>query len=127
MILVDTSIWIEFFKAKLPFFDQLKPELEKQNVLGLECIFGELLQGAKNKKEIEILVTYWNNLPKVDEAGLWIEAGIFSSQNQFFSKGVGLIDALLIAASKKYQATIWTLDKKLKSVLKPEETYSFLI
>ena len=123
MIVVDTSIWIEFLKAKSPLFSRLKEQLEQQQVLALGCVFGELLQGARDHEEKNILTQYWRNLPKIEETGLWIDAGILSFQNKFFSKGVGLIDAFLLAAARKHKAAIWTLDKKLKSVLKPEEIY----
>lgn len=126
MILVDTSVWIEFLKANEPVFSQLREQLEQQNVFGLECVFGELLQGAKNQKEKKALRNYWNNLPKMDESGLWIEAGDFSSQKKLFAKGVGLIDAFIVSASRKYQTPIWTLDKKLRSILKAEDIFSIL-
>ena len=52
MIIVDTSIWIEFFKGNTKVFEELKELLEKGNVLGVEWIFGELLQGARDKREL---------------------------------------------------------------------------
>ena len=64
MILADTSIWIEFLKNHNPYYTTLRNMLENQNVLTLECVFGELLQGAKNIHETKIITSYWNNLPK---------------------------------------------------------------
>lgn len=124
MILVDTSVWIDFFRGREPIFAQLKPILEKQEALALECIFGELLQGAKNEDERNTLKTYWENLPKMEEEGLWIEAGLFSSKEKLFSKGIGLIDALIITVARKQKVKVWTLDKKLSAVLKPKEIFS---
>jgi hypothetical protein len=123
MIIVDTSIWIEFFKGNIKIFNELKALLEKGNVLGVEWIFGELLQGARDKREINIINEYWKNLPKSENFGIWIEAGILSSENKLFSKGVGLIDASLIILSIKYSAKIWSLDKKLNSILKKNQKY----
>lgn len=123
MIIVDTSIWIEFFKNKKNVFSILNQELECQNVLAIECVFAELLQGAKNQREINIISEYWNNLPQIEESGLWIAAGQLSAKNKYFSKGIGLIDVFLIACTRKTKSKIWTLDKKLKSVLKVEEIY----
>jgi len=37
---------------------------ENREVLAVECIFGELLQGAKNKQEKEIILDFWKYLPK---------------------------------------------------------------
>lgn len=126
MILADTSVWIEFLRAKEPIFSQLGEQLEQRNVFGLECIFGELLQGAKGKRERKVIQDYWSNLPKIEEAGLWLKAGHFSSQKKLFARGVGLIDAFIIAASRKHRAPVWTLDKKLKAVLKADEVFPML-
>lgn len=126
MILVDTSVWIEFFRAHEPIFEQLREQVEQRNVVGLECIFGELLQGAKSKRERSLIKTYWKNLAKMEEAGLWIEAGQHSSRKKLFSKGIGLIDVFIVTASRKHHAPIWTLDKKLKSILRTDEIFPVL-
>lgn len=123
MILVDTSIWIEFFKGHPPYSPQLHQEMERQNVLAVEPVFGELLQGAKDQRERTVLLEYWCNLPHVEEKDLWLKAGEISAMENFFSKGVGLIDAFLVAVARKYQTKIWSLDQKLQSVLTPREIY----
>lgn len=123
MILVDTSIWIPFFRAETDIVRLLKGELDRQEIVAAECVFGELLQGAKARRERQIIAAYWQNLPKRDENGLWIEAGRLSSQERLFAKGVGLIDAFLIAYARQHRTTIWSLDRKLLAVLNPRETY----
>jgi len=123
MILVDTSIWIEFFKHHNPYFPTLQNLLEQQAVVAVECVFGELLQGAKNSREQTVILGYWENLPRNNEQGLWIEAGILSSDHHWFSKGVGLLDAFLICFAQTHNLQIWTLDKKLASVITPSEIF----
>ena len=125
MIIPDTSVWIEFLKNNAEYFSKLKYLLENQQILAIECIFGELLQGAKNKREIEIISLYWENLPKAIIENGWIEAGIFSSLNKLTSHGVGIIDSFIITTARKYNAQIWSLDKKLNSLLKREERFNF--
>ena len=83
MIILDTSVWIEFLKNNPEYFSKVKYLLENQQVLAIECIFGELLQGAKNKREIEIISLYCENLPKIKIENGWIQAGIYSSVNAF--------------------------------------------
>jgi predicted nucleic acid-binding protein len=51
MILVDTSIWIKFFRGNEPYFTKLKKIIESSDVLAQGVVFGELLQGCKNKTE----------------------------------------------------------------------------
>lgn len=117
MILCDTSIWIEFFRGNEPYFETVSTLLEKGNVLGLECIFGEILQGVKGKQERSIVLECWHALPKFQETGLWLEAGEYSTIHVLPARGVGLIDAAIAVATLKSSALLWTLDKKLASLL----------
>lgn len=125
MIIIDTSIWIEFLKQNAQYSDHVKELLEFQKVLAIECIFGELLQGAKNNSEREIIKSYWENLPKFNHDNIWIEAGSYSSEQKLISKGIGLIDTVILFSVKKSNSKLWTLDKKLLSVVKNEEKYNF--
>jgi hypothetical protein len=124
-IIVDTSIWVEFLKGNQLYFSSLQDLLENQNVLVIDCIFAELLQGAKDKRERGIILSYWNNLPKVEIPDLYINAGIYSSEHKLTSKGIGLIDSVILISCYHYKTKLWTLDKKLQNVLKKEEIYSF--
>jgi len=124
MIILDTSIWIEFLKGNLYYFTIVRQLLENQEVMVVECIFGELLQGAKNNEESEIIKKYWESLPKIKHEGLWIEAGEYSYENNLISKGVGLIDAAIIIAAQRVNARIWTLDKRLHSILGNDIQYT---
>jgi len=124
MIVLDTSVWIEFLKNNTEYFSKVKYLLENQQVLAIECIFGELLQGAKNKREIEIISLYWENLPKSKIENGWIQAGIYSSVNKLTSRGVGIIDSYIITSARNNNAQIWSLDKKLNSLLKKEERFN---
>ncbi len=82
MIVLDTSIWIEFFKQNPSYHLVVKDLLERQKVLAIDCIFGELLQGARDKRERDLLIEYWINLPKSNTENIWIEAGKFSSEKK---------------------------------------------
>ena len=123
MIILDTSVWIEFLKSSSEYFQITAKLLEDQKVLAVECIFAELLQGAKNKRERDIIKNYWENLPKAAQDGLWIEAGIFSSENKILSKVLGIIKLVIFLAGRKNKAQIWSLDKKLNSLLSEKEAY----
>ena len=123
MIIVDTSVWVEFFKGRQPYFLKLTELLEESQVLAMECIFAELMQGAKNKHERETINEYWLNLPKNTEQGIFLKAGLESGKNKWFSKGLGLIDSAIIILARETGSTIWTLDKKLRIVLRKNESY----
>ena len=124
MILVDTSVWIEFFRVHSPVFEQLRNLIEEERIVAVECVFGELLQGARNRSEREFIVKYWEALPKIDEAGLWIRAGRLSGEHSWKSSGLGLIDAFLAAAAKTKGIPLWSTDKSLRLVLSAKECYA---
>jgi len=117
MIIPDSSVWIEYLRHKSEIFPLMKLLLEKKEILGLECIFAELLQGAKNDKEIEIIFTYWDNIQKVNETNMWIQTGIYSAKNNLFARNIGIFDSYLILLSRITKSKIWTIDKKFIKVL----------
>jgi len=123
MILVDTSIWIEFLKRNEEVFTIMQQKLERREILVAECIIGELLQGAKDEHEQKIITSYWECLPKMNESGIWIEAGAYSGRNKLISKGIGLIDVVILMIARRTNSKIWTLDKKLLGLLKKNEMF----
>ena len=108
MVLVDTSVWIEHLKRSLPHLSSL---LGEGLVLCHEFVMGELACGnLKNREEILQLL---EDLPQAlmaqkDEVLTLIHS------HRLYGKGIGWVDAHLLAATKISHAKIWTLDKKLK-------------
>jgi predicted nucleic acid-binding protein len=123
VIVVDTSVWIEFFKGRSSVFPQLKSLLEKGEILAAEPVFGELMQGAKNKREKDIISNYWNHLPKFSMDGHFFKAGTKSGKNKWLDKGVGLIDSSILIYARRQECKIWTFDKKLLSILQYDEQF----
>jgi predicted nucleic acid-binding protein len=111
--IADTSVWVEFLRNREPVHSRLKTLLEKGEVLGAECVFGELLAGARTGRETSILEAYWASLPKVDQTGIWIEAGKLGAFRRLHTRGVGLVDAVILTHALRTGAEIWTLDQKL--------------
>ena len=113
MIIVDTSVWIDFLKNNFEHWDLLSAMIENREAAMLECIAGELLQGVKSDKEKNIILQYWNCLPQAPMKSFWIKAGILSSEQKFISKGIGLIDSVIMTACYDNSIKLWTLDKKI--------------
>lgn len=119
-VIFDTSIWIEFFKGKPEYFEICQQLLEKGEVKTIEIIFAELLQGALNKREIDMIKGYYQLVPKVEIDQLYILSGEFSKNEKLMNKGIGLIDAFILTATIQTKAKLWTLDKKIKTYLHPD-------
>ena len=120
MIILDTSVWIEYLKSNPNYYPQICKLLESGEILAVECIFGELLQGVKNKKEKEIILSYWKHLPKENYENIIIEAGEYSALNKLLDHGVGLIDIIILMHAIKSNSKIWTIDNKFLRII-PEE------
>ncbi|GBR76059.1 putative PIN domain protein [Candidatus Termititenax persephonae] len=124
MVILDTAVWIEFLRHNPAYFVMVAGLLERNDVLAVECVFGELLQGAFNERERLIIRQYWQYLPKVDIQNVVIEAGVYSNKHKLLAKGVGLIDAIILLHGIKTPAPIWTLDKKFLSIIPKELVYN---
>ena len=123
MIILDTSIWIEHLKNNQNYFPRISRLLEGAEILAVECVFGELLQGVKNKTEKEILLNFWKHLPKKYYENIIAEAGEYSAKNKLLAHGVGLIDTIILMHGIKSNSKIWTLDTNFLRVIPKEIKY----
>ena len=57
------------------------------------------------------------------DTAIWIKAGRKSQSEKLITKGVGLIDAATVVVSESWNAKIWTIDKKLLSILTQNQIY----
>lgn len=116
-IILDTSVWIEYFKGNSDYFETCRQLIDKGEISTIEIIFAELLQGARHKRETDILKAYYQLIPKVEVEHLYLLAGEYSQKEKLISKGIGLIDACIIAATITSRSKLWTLDKKILNYL----------
>ena len=123
MIILDTSVWIEHLRNNPRFFPKVGKLLENREVLAVECVFGELLQGAKTSYEKDMILGFWKHSPKEHYEHIAIEAGMYSAANKLCDKGVGLIDAIILMHGIKSNSKIWTLDTKILRVIPDELNY----
>ncbi|MGI8414393.1 MAG: type II toxin-antitoxin system VapC family toxin [Solirubrobacteraceae bacterium] len=108
MILVDTSVWIDHLRAGDA---ELAAQLEDRRVLGHPWITGELALGQPSaRKELLSLLA---NLPQAEVASTG-EVLALIERRQLYGRGIGYVDAQLLAATLLTQGTtIWTRDKRL--------------
>ena len=124
MILVDTTIWIEFFKSNPVFFNGMESLLESKEVITIEPIFAELLYGSRSHKERSIILSYWKVLPHIKfNEGTLIESADFGNKGNYINVGIGLIDTILVKVTIENNYLIWTLDKKILNNLDKQFLY----
>jgi hypothetical protein len=113
LILVDTSVWIDFLRGKEPIASELMPLLDGGLVQAIEPVFGELLQGCRNSAETTRILKYWQDLPRIHIPELLIAAGKHSGTHRLAAMGLGLTDSAILVAAQMYHCSVWTLDKML--------------
>ena len=111
-VLVDTSIWIEYFnKPDSNAGKSLENLLKKGRVFLTGIILTELLQGAKIEKEFESILESMLALPFLETThNTWIQAGRISFA--LCKKGITIPTTNLIIASLSLEnnCKIFTLD-----------------
>ena len=111
MILVDTSVWIDFFRHDDATLATL---LDDGLVLCHPWVVGELALGRLEAESEHLGLIKRLPMASVatdDEVLRVIETGSLAST------GIGYVDAQLVAAAKlTWDAVVWTRDKRLSAV-----------
>lgn len=111
MILADTSVWIEHFRRGSA---ELEAALEREDVAIHPFIVGEIACGnLRNRAEILRLLATLPAAPVASHE----EVLAFIEQRKLMARGIGYIDAhLLASAALGTDLVLWTLDKRLVAI-----------
>jgi predicted nucleic acid-binding protein len=113
VILVDTSIWVEHLRRGLP---RLATLLQEGSVLIHPWVIGELACGnLRNRRDVLELL---QGLPAAVVASD-SEVLLLIEREQLMGRGIGYVDAHLLASAKLSQCQLWSQDRRL-SVLARE-------
>jgi len=108
MVLVDTSIWIDYLRSKE---ERLINLLEQGQVSIHPMVIGELACGYLHNRQQ--LLSLLKNLSYVKEA-THNEALYCLEENKLMGKGIGFIDLHLLASTlMTSNTTFWTRDRRL--------------
>ena len=108
MILVDTSVWIEhLWKGS----ERLRSLLYDEQVLCHPLVVGELACGTLSNRQ-EILST----LRALPEARVAEQEEVlrFLEARRLYGRGLGWVDAHLLASTLLTECRLWTLDQPLR-------------
>lgn len=120
MVLVDTSVWIEFFKDKPKFVKKLTNLIKEENQVCLcGIVLQEVLQGIKDKKNYNLAKNILSKFPFVqtNKNTYLLAAEIYRDLRK---KGVTVpsIDATIAAIALKNNLPIFTTDKHFNLISK---------
>jgi predicted nucleic acid-binding protein len=110
IVLVDTSVWIRFLSNRTPYAAELDALLSRDEVSGHAFVFGELLIGDKGGRK-QLLESYEQmhqaqTVPHDDVVG-------FVRDRRLHGRGIGWIDAHLLASVLVGRLKLWTTDPRL--------------
>lgn len=107
MILVDTSIWVDHLRSGVP---QLTAALQSGEVFIHPWVVGELVCG--NLRDRSRVLQLLQNLPAARVATP-AEVLMLIEQHQLMGRGIGFVDAQLLASARLSTCFLWTQDHRL--------------
>ena len=110
MILADTSVWIDYFREGLP---ELAERLRRSIVVMHPFVVGELACGNFSNRDatLELLKQLRSvTVAEHDEVLSFIRA------RKLYGRGIGYVDAHLLAAVELEGCQLWTRDKRLHAL-----------
>jgi predicted nucleic acid-binding protein len=113
MVLVDTSVWIRALSGVGPFRKELDHLLSQDEVLGHEFVYGELLMGDAGGRRKALAAYAEMHQARVVPHG---EVASFVRQRRLHGRGIGWVDAHLLASALVERAALWTADEHLARV-----------
>jgi predicted nucleic acid-binding protein len=113
VVLVDTSIWIRFLAGTEPYASELDRLLSNDEVLGHDFVYGELLIGDRGGRA-NLLAAYQAMRQAASVANS--EVVEFVRRRKIHGRGIGWIDAHLLASAIVAHSTLWTADRPLTAV-----------
>lgn len=112
-VLVDTSVWIRFLSNRAPFAAELERLLGEDAVAGHELVYGELLVGDRGGRKALLNSYEWmEQIPSVPHG----DVAAFVRARRIHGRGIGWIDAHLLASALVAGVRLWTADGPLDTV-----------
>ena len=117
-ILIDTSVWIEYFRNKSSSVAQkVDRVLEEDEVYVPKIIIAELMQGSKSTKELAIIEDFFDAFHIIDQKDdSWIKAGSLSYKLKKKGKNINLFDCYIAVIAQEYDCIIFSLNRHFKEI-----------
>ena len=119
-ILVDTSIWIDYFQGGSPeIAERLDAMLTGEEIFVPGIVLAELIQGARSPKEVGVIEEFIEAFHLIDQKeNTWRRAGKLSFDLKKKGKTIHLTDCYIAIMAMDHGCDIFTLDKHFKEIQK---------
>ena len=117
-VLIDTSVWVDFFRKKeSPVSVKVREYLKLNQVCYAGPILVELYQGAKTQREIEILDQLFDTISYIDiTRDHYHHAGTISQKAAREGKVFSAIDVILAVLAHDGGLSLFSLDRHFHDI-----------
>lgn len=116
-VLVDTSVWIEYFKNNAEVAVIIDDLLDKNQIFITGPVIAELIHGVKTEKELELLKMYLDGVSYLScDIDDWKNAGILSYNLRRDGTTIPLTDVVIAAVSIRHSLKVYTFDSHFKKI-----------
>lgn len=119
-VIVDTSVWVEYFRGKNQKIILCVEELIERRLLRiLPIILAELLRGCLNQKEINFIRSTIEEIPSINFGDdFWSDIGLFCFKLARRGCVCSLIDGFIAKATIISRNYLFTLDQDFLRISK---------
>ena len=117
-VLIDTSVWIEYFRNQSSGLVGFVAEIVKDREICVPgVILAELMQGAKSEKELSVIAEFMDAFTIIDQTDqTWVKAGRLSHELRKKGKNVNLMDCYIAVIAQENNCAVLTLDQHFKDI-----------
>lgn len=117
-VLIDTSVWIAYFKNKdSRLAEKVGEVLTSADVHVPKVVIAELIQGAKSEKEISVIEEFIEAFNIIDQKeDTWLKAGRLSFSMKKKGLTVHIVDCYISILAFENNCSIFTLDEHFKGI-----------
>ena len=119
-ILIDTSVWIKYFRDKpAGLSKKVDGILSRHEVYVPKIVIAELIQGSKSEREISVIEDFVDAFNIIDQReDTWIKTGKLSYSLKKKGETVNLTDCYITVIAHEYDCSIFSFDEHFKDIQK---------
>ncbi len=127
LVVVDTSVWITYFRQTDPVIERNLDELIDADLVAIvPPVRLELILGCKKPQRASLMnrIDALHQLPIADSTWNLAEDSAMGQRERGIT--LGIVDVLIAAATSEQQARLWTLDKDFAPLFKAQFVRAFV-
>jgi predicted nucleic acid-binding protein len=126
LVIIDTSIWIDYFRKSDEKIIRLLDELIlSTRIITVDLVLGELIQGARTQNEVLILKKYFSFIEILSgNKSTWEKAGELSFSLKKKGKTIHINDCYIATHALDNKFSLFTKDAHFKII---KETFQLVL